>query len=151
MACRRHFETAEDVQAHSTLTLAHPKCNDCGRGFKDDDARNAVSVILCCTFFHPNILKKNRDRTDIPISLRAQTTEVDNVLPLEGRDGDLAHPPSKVDKPLSGPGLVRKGFLFFKIYYIDISFILRTPPLGKGEWNRLTSDWKWILLRRSKK
>ena len=55
VACRRHFETAEDVQAHFTISPAHPKCSHCGLGFKDDDALNAVSVILCCTLSHPNI------------------------------------------------------------------------------------------------
>ena len=108
MACRRHFETAEDVQAHFTSSPVHPKCNDCGRGFKDDDALNAVSIILCCIPSHPNILKKHRDRTENPISVQ-QTTEGDNdVLPLDGRDGDPDNLPSKkVDIPLSGPGLVR--------------------------------------------
>ena len=118
VACRRHFETAEDAQAHFTLSPAHPKCNDCGRGFKDEDALNAVSVILRCTLPHPNVFKKHRDSTDNPISLQAQLTEIDNDgLPLDDLVGDPSDPSSKVDKPLSGPGLVRKDLLFQDLLY----------------------------------
>jgi hypothetical protein len=89
MAGCRHFEAAEDVQAHFTSSPVYPKCNDCGREFKDEEAQNAVSVILCSTLSHPNvILKKHRDSTDNPVSLQAPTTEVDNdVLLLD----DLKH------------------------------------------------------------
>jgi hypothetical protein len=116
VACRRHFETAEDVQAHFTISPAHPKCNDCGRGFRDDDARNAVSVILCCTLSHSNVfLKKHRDNTDNPVSLQAPTTDDDNdASPLDGRIRVAESPPSI---PFSGPVLVREYFIFQHLSY----------------------------------
>ena len=53
---------------------------------------------------------------------------------------------------MSSTGLVRNLFFCSKfIVFLIVTIILRTSSLWKSEWNRLTSDCKWILLLRSRK
>lgn len=59
-ACEENFKTVDDVQKHYADSMKHKKCDECGRGCKDDAEYIQVSCLLFKRTHHSNSLMSHQ-------------------------------------------------------------------------------------------